>query len=151
MLRYYLLLNCNYDHHTPTILWRMVLLVLWLNQTRRIRWRGVLLGEQPVCPYCGCSLEMVLPEMVEGQVQIRCPECDSLFSFTHGIGSFPIEDLEIHISTSRLGSRLSIGPPSDSISKSGNILSRVILCFSIGLALIVIAVFVVSLISLGLP
>jgi hypothetical protein len=113
---------------------------------------GVLLGEQPVCPYCGCSPEVVLPEIVEGQVQIRCPKCDSLFSFTPGIGSFPVEDdLEIHISTSRLGSRLSIGPPSDTIGKSGNILSRVILCFSIGLALIVIAVFIVSLISLGLP
>ncbi|MDH4213371.1 MAG: hypothetical protein OEV85_05585 [Candidatus Thorarchaeota archaeon] len=87
------------------------------------------MGEEPTCPYCGTIFKESIPEALQGSIQIRCPECDSIFAFTSGAGSFPIEDdLGLHITRSRLGARVSIGDDMDSFGTSSDTLSRTFFC-----------------------
>jgi hypothetical protein len=83
--------------------------------------------EEPTCPYCGNPLNESIPISLEEPIKIRCPECDSIFVFSLGVGSFRIEDdLGVHISRGRLRSRVSIGAPTDAFERPIDILPRVL-------------------------
>ena len=105
------------------------------------------MGEEPTCPYCGTIFKESIPEALQGSIQIRCPECDSIFAFTSGAGSFPIEnDLGLHISRGRLGSRVSIGDNSYSFDTSSDTLSRTLFCacvIIIGMLMVAIAILMI--------
>ncbi|RDE17285.1 MAG: hypothetical protein C4K48_00110 [Candidatus Thorarchaeota archaeon] len=92
---------------------------------QRLFGRGPGMTELPACPYCGTLLTDSIPQAVEGSIHVRCPRCDSIYAFTPGIGSLPMEDdMNIHISRGRFSFRVSIGEPPDSFSGGGGFPSR---------------------------
>jgi len=105
---------------------------------------------EPTCPYCGTYLSESIPAALEGSIQLRCPECESIFAFTPGLGSFPIEDdLGLHISRGRLGSRVSIGESVDSFEVSNVTLSRTLFCTCATIMCILIVAAVMLVILIG--
>ncbi len=87
-----------------------------------------MVGE-PTCPYCGTEFTESIPAALEGSIRLRCSECESIFTFTPGLGSFPIEDdLGLHISRGRLGARVSIGANIDTSERSSDTLLRAFYC-----------------------
>jgi len=96
---------------------------------------------EPTCPYCGTEISESIPTTLEGSIHLRCPECESIFEFTPGLGSFPIEeDMGIHISRGRLGTRVTIGTESYSSERPTDSMSRAFYCG----CLIVIGIFIIA-------
>jgi hypothetical protein len=84
---------------------------------------------EPICPYCETPLNESIPTSLEGTIRIRCPSCESIYAYTSGLGSYPIEDdLNLHITRGRLGSRVSTGEQIDSFDGPRDTLSRTIFC-----------------------
>jgi hypothetical protein len=103
--------------------------------------------EEPMCPFCGALYNVAILTHVRS-IQIQCPECESIYTFTPGAGSFPVEeDLSIHVSRGRLGSRISIGQPVDSFESATDSISRVFcyICGAIVFILIIATLVIVFL------
>lgn len=99
-----------------------------------------MVGE-PACPFCGTEISDSIPAALEGSIRLRCSKCESIFEFTPGFGSFPIEDdLGIHISRGRFGSRVTIGIDADSSERPTDIVSRAFYCG----CLILIGIFIIA-------
>jgi hypothetical protein len=108
------------------------------------------MSEEPTCPYCGATFNESIPTALEGSIQLKCPECESIFAFTPGLGSFPIEDdLGIHISRGRLGSRVSIGDDIDAFDRSRDTLSRTLFCTCVVIISVLIIASILLTILLG--
>lgn len=102
---------------------------------------------EPACPYCGTELSDSIPSALEGSIRLRCPECESIFEFTPGLGSFPIEeDMGIHISRGRLGTRVSIGADTEFSDRPTDTISRAFYCG----CLIVIGILIITLTLLAI-
>jgi len=105
------------------------------------------MGREPACPFCGAEISEPIPASLEGSINLRCPECESIFEFTPGLGSFPIEEnLGIHISLGRLGTRVTIGSDTEFSDRPVDTLSRAFYCG----CLVVIGMLIIALVLLAI-
>jgi len=103
----------------------------------------------PTCPYCNTDLDEPIPQALQGSIQVRCPSCGLLYSYSQELGSLPIEDeFNYQLSPSLFGKKITVGPKTDmkDLSRDSNNRTCIYLCLvSPFLILVALLVFVLVL------